>query len=732
MGDKYTVYNSDGERERDRYDVKPDEGFYYAQDKIDGELTLYRVVGDHHIAIETWPSSYDVDYRVTGDGEAYASEGNGSQTIMVDPDDRQESEDIGLADLDELWGEYGYMDGLRPEGDVLEWVRLPIPRGASPDLAGLIVDTKDTMQEGFDSIGVGNPEAAPDFTSVLEDIGTAQGWTDIRNISSTTGEHETLTVRLDSRQELFDDKNNSVEIDVDDLTPRQVEILENLRRIKNDLAGTLEEKMDLLEYYAETEGYSISEDDDGNMVRNHSPAAASKTYTDVLYELVEDEGGSPRFELHPDIEQAIYVSAIITASEDFDSEYTKAEAEFQGIAGRIDDDNEDDTNNDDTNNDDTNNDDTNNDDTNNDDTNYDDTNYDDTNYDDTNNDGTNNDDPFEGEGVDGVEGLFDDVIGDTADDGVDGAGAEDGAEGADDSAEGAASRDQMFEDALGAWRSEYLGGQDGENSDNGDNGGNAVVPAANNNNGGGSTDPLGGLGSIIPSLLQSGMMGNSPNMGNSVPRLERDPRDDPRRFESPAVPEVVNTVPAGQQLPSVTAPGDVGVPPPVVTPAGGMVDVKLPDGSELKTSSVVAQAVNAELHNPNGSDPRAAYEGTAGQASSSSPWTQVSTPQTGDVVQWTDRSALVVNTDAGGLQMIVNGQVVPLDPHNPPEDGRGGFGDFVGFFHPSGIDSTSAVAATGVPGAPAAGAQVPNPPVVTAPSDTAPPVPEVPTPETQR
>ncbi|WP_327101051.1 hypothetical protein OIE68_21035 [Nocardia vinacea] len=164
---------------------------------------------------------------------------------------------------------------------------------------------------------------------------------------------------------------------------------------------------------------------------------------------------------------------------------------------------------------------------------------------------------------------------------------------------------------------------------------------------------------------------------------------------------------------AVTA--DLTTPPPVY-PGNTMVDMKLPDGSTQKVPSVVAQAVNKELNNPNGSDARAAYEGTPGQASASNPWTAVNSAnvRTGDVVQWVDRSGLVVVTDAG-LQVIANGQLVALDPHIPPDSGHGGYGEFRGFFHPGGAD-LSGTTETLVSGTPS----VPAPPAVPSTSPAAP------------
>ncbi|MET8872157.1 hypothetical protein [Nocardia sp. NPDC004604] len=154
--------------------------------------------------------------------------------------------------------------------------------------------------------------------------------------------------------------------------------------------------------------------------------------------------------------------------------------------------------------------------------------------------------------------------------------------------------------------------------------------------------------------------------------------------------------------------------PPTVTGTKSMVDMKIPGVSRSQqVSSVVADAVNKELNNPNGCDARAAYAGTPGQSAPDTPWTQVSDPHllhTGDVVEWANRSAIVVVTDSG-LQIIVNGHLAPFDPNNPANGGTGAYGDFR-YFHPTGTDlTTNTQQAQSAPPTPP-----PNPPAVTPPS----------------
>ncbi|MFB8281071.1 hypothetical protein [Nocardia colli] len=181
--------------------------------------------------------------------------------------------------------------------------------------------------------------------------------------------------------------------------------------------------------------------------------------------------------------------------------------------------------------------------------------------------------------------------------------------------------------------------------------------------------------------------------------------------------------PAGTPPPQAPAPpaaAPPSAPPPVTsqpavppaaappgTPAAPARNVDLPlDGHTYRVSSVVAEAVHNAMNNPNGSDGVAAYNGAAGDPDS---WSQVTEAnvKTGDVAQWGDnRTALVVANETG-LHMIVNGQLVPLDPNNPPDDGHGAYGEFRFFLHPTGVGGAD----PGVPG-PAVPA-LPPPPAVT-------------------
>ncbi|TLF55289.1 hypothetical protein [Nocardia cyriacigeorgica] len=246
--------------------------------------------------------------------------------------------------------------------------------------------------------------------------------------------------------------------------------------------------------------------------------------------------------------------------------------------------------------------------------------------------------------------------------------------------------------------------------------------------GGGGMNPM---MAMMPMMILPQLMA-AMNKSREDREREREREEDERREEEREKEEATVAAAAAPQPPGAPAPGadmpagataaaDATPPPP--PPVGGpktMVDMKLPDGSTQKVSSVVAQAVQKEMSNPMGSDARAAYAGTPGQSAPGSPWVSVesSNLRTGDVVQWTNRTGLLLVTDAG-VQVLVNGQAVPLDPNNPPDGGNGDYGTFQGYFHPTGadLDDPGQLAAAGA-----------APPAVTSGPTSPPPPPAVPKP----
>lgn len=705
---QYAVYNNDRSR-NDNTTERPIEGFYYAQDDPDGPLTLYQVVGDHHVPVETFPSSEEaLDYRVTWDGTAFTAEGQdiGNDEVSYQIEGGEEAGDAlnrseaeSLADVD-LWDGFEDNPLLSPEpGDDDGSVILPVPRGATQSLTELIAYTQGFMQDKFDAIGLGDPDSAPDLSIVIEDIENL-GWTEIieNEESETSAGHGEFSQRMARLQEAFDMDNHAVKIDIDNLTSTGREVYDELTAIKKTLIDDL--GVDLIDYFENHDGLVIEVDDDGNIVTHSQDEANVETKTRFV---MTGDGNKREWELHPDAEQHYYTNKIVAALDKFEAEFQRGQDEFRSIANDIDN-----TGND-----------------------TGDEGGNGNNDEEGGNDGTNGtdagntdglSDPFDGSGLGNPEDLFGDLIGDT-----DGEGGTDGEPGADEEgAGGSGLTAEMLEGIIRDLEAQESGGTDADGSGDEGNDSNGTGDA-----GGGSGDSsapaptpipaqtpssMGGMESMIPAALMSSLAGNNLTGNNRNPSQDpraRDPRDTDLDA-SPYAPHPEAVPIPGSEMPApVTAPESLGTPPQTVAPRGGMVDIKLPDGSSQRASSVVAEAVNRELHNPNGSDGRAAYAGTPAQASSGSPWTQVdsATVRTGDVVQWENRSALVVATDEG-LKVIVNGQVLPLDPHNPPDDGNGAYGDFIGFFHPTGIDQATTTNSN-TPGEaepPAVTAANPNPP----------------------
>ncbi|PSR67270.1 hypothetical protein C8258_16790 [Nocardia sp. MDA0666] len=134
---------------------------------------------------------------------------------------------------------------------------------------------------------------------------------------------------------------------------------------------------------------------------------------------------------------------------------------------------------------------------------------------------------------------------------------------------------------------------------------------------------------------------------------------------------------------AVSATPASGTPPHI---GNSMVDMKLPDGSTpQKVPAVVADAVNRAFNNPNGSDAAAAYGSAYAQATPVDP----SNLHTGDVVQWADRSAVIVREGTDNYYIITDGQMRHVDLKDLPNYDNGAFGKFGGFFRPAGAGDPS-------------------------------------------
>jgi hypothetical protein len=221
-------------------------------------------------------------------------------------------------------------------------------------------------------------------------------------------------------------------------------------------------------------------------------------------------------------------------------------------------------------------------------------------------------------------------------------------------------------------------------------------------------------------------LGGMMNQGNRMPYADdrgyddRDSRDDKQRErnrQASAAP--ANATPAVQTSspPGVTAPAYAGTPPPIAAP-GTTPSVQIGD-TRVNASPPVAEALQKQTQNV-ALDAISAYKGTAGEITAEHPPAVVNGPgdlKTGDILQWEKHSALVVKNE-NGLFVLDGGQLVPLDPNNPPLKEK--YGNFAGFIHPTGLDGAAGSDNAGAP---------PPPPTVAAPQQPSGPPPVSPQPQ---
>lgn len=603
-------------------------------------------------------------------------------------------------------------------------VNLWIPRGASPKLVEIIEDTQFAMQAGLNSLGSGDPKSWLGFSPALggSDVETPTGWSNIGT------NHETFKQELDSRATDYTEKHKGVEITTHESEVVGKELFKQLVGFKDTLNDHYL-KLDLgTETYSKQEGDKIVSkadvdkfDWEGREYQNIEKDADGKR---VFYRKdIEGDGDGMTaekgyqegfFYLTPAAEFHFYAKHIDSTTEDWDRKYNAAIEDYQRKAHDVDTDKDGDKDKDGQG-----------------------------KYDEgykagladgrKENPGPTTPGPTTpgpttpgpttpgattpgaktpgaGETQD-FSKTFDDLLG--KEDPADGTGNETGKDGKDgkDGKGGSA-----LEQVLQPIRDAITGsGATGATA--------AGAPAGD-----------GGMGVMMPMMMMgmmSQMMQQAMQQQKQDEAAERDREEREREDEEPQSAPAPNAGPA-PAAPAAPPPGTTAPPvqtdappaPPAPDTPKSMVDMKLPDGSSQRVSSVVSEAINRELNNPNGSDARAAYQGTPGEATAGSPWVSVesSAVATGDIAQWENRSALVVLTDSG-LQAIVNGQMVPLDPHNPPDGGQGGYGEFRGFFHPSGADisGTNETAVGATPPEPPAIATAAPPAAAAAPPAVPPP-----------
>ena len=238
---------------------------------------------------------------------------------------------------------------------------------------------------------------------------------------------------------------------------------------------------------------------------------------------------------------------------------------------------------------------------------------------------------------------------------------------------------------------------------------------------------------LIPEMISSklgqsfGSGGNSQNFGPTA-------NQPPVQYAQPATytrPPAAASSAAAAAAPATTAPGASAAATPAAAGSGNRLVSASLDGENQQLPSVIADAVNKELNNPDGSNAVEAYSGTLGESSTAQPWQELDPKDpnswhTGDVMEWHDRSALVVHDDKG-LYLIIDGNLHALtikdgivqEEQDPPHDDFGAYGDFKGVFRPTGA------ALNALPSTPPVDTAGGSPPVVTStqpPPKTTPPL----------
>lgn len=629
-----------------------------------------------------------------------------------------ESRDAYLAQLEKNFS--GGRAVAVSEDDAMATISLWVPKGATPLLEKLITDTSHAMQDSINTLGTGDPNSWMGFSKQLESENiSAEGWSNI------VKNHEDISAALDKRATDYEDKNKDVDLrkyETDDLRDGLVKKLDGIHNKLNDehLKIDLEKLFGAFvvdeKYFENNDIDDFSKMDGVPSGRNYIRGSAIKVTGDgenggaegveyentgqsgiLFWRNVENDSAEKEqgykdntFYLTPDAEWNFYMRHVENATNEWSEKYDAASEEFQRVSEKVDDDKDD-----------------------KDDKDGDDRKTYDQGYKDGVEAGRKENSPTTPttptpdtpttpgdqtqDQTQDFSKTFDDLLDkENPDDATGGKDGEDGKDGKDDKKGSAL--DQVLQPIRDAITGAGAGGTGG------------ATGAA----GGGD----GGMGIMMPMMIMSMMsqmmqqiMQQKQDEDSERDREERD--EEPQSAPAPS-PGPAPTAPAAQQPAATAPPAQTDAPPAPTGPETpkSMVDMKLPDGTSQRVSSVVSEAINRELNNPNGSDARAAYQGTPGEASAGSPWVSVesSAVGTGDIAQWENRSGLVVVTDSG-LQTIVNGQLVPLDPHNPPDGGQGGYGEFRGFFHPTGADISD-------PNAAAVGATPPEPPAV---NPTAPP-----------
>ncbi|WP_459545108.1 two-component system regulatory protein YycI [Nocardia sp. X0981] len=557
------------------------------------------------------------------------------------------------------FGDYGYE--RRDEKEHLHWVDLYQPKGASPTLIALIEDTEFSMQWGLDTLGARNPEAAPDFTNLLDgdQITDPEGW------AKLIKEHDEVKKQLSDRQEEESSELTGVKVNTEDSAVLNSETFKKLVRIKDDLNKELSKDI--------TGGLENFRRAGDKFVYDSGPS--DKTYT--FYEKNSESG---EFILDPTAEQIFYVAAIDKAAEDWEKEYADAIEKFQKKANDIDKPgNGNDGNGNDGNG--------NNGNGNNGNGNNGNGNNGNGGGDAQFNGGNNNDDkpqdtdkPADADkALDDMDKELSDILGGPTGTGT--PGDETDPTGGTENEDPSGIKDQLMD---------YVKGDTG----NGATATQAQQPQLPQQQAtGGGFDPTSALAMPLMASALAGQAGNA--FGGNEKEKKKDDRDEDDRRDgdrqapgpgqqSPGTAVTPDSGAAPQNV--VTASTDAG-PPPIVNTPGMNTDHKLPgEEKTIKMPQTVSDALTRQQSNP-AINATTAYAETSAAQDADSPWREidVSELRVGDVIKWENHSAVLFQKD-GGWHYVIGDQVTPLDTQNLDS---AQFGKFERFLHPTGLDSAT-------------------------------------------
>lgn len=601
------------------------------------------------------------------------------------PENVVKSKDQKAADAEKPKFADGHGWELPDEKDHLYRVDLYQPKGASASLISLIEDTEFTMQWGFDTLGARDPKAAPEFTNVLEgqQVTSADGWSQVRN------QHSNLKGQLDKRQTEYTEAHKGVKVDTNDSAILNSDTFKKLKRITEDLNEKLQFE------------FPNSKVVDGKIKYSYKDVDNSSTEI-VAYEKNNESGN---YYLTAAAEQLYYVKHIDAAAESWDKEYENATKEFQKKAENVDNKNAGDHSNNNANNNNNNNNGNNNNSAN-------------------NNNGTGYNTPpastqdpsTQPSGTatnDDWGSTYEDLLGGPTD--TDGS-LTDPTAGAQPISNTGTGDTSSATDPLAAIRSALQGGTGsatgtGPGTSTGTNSGNVASTGNSGDNGMAKAMQDMAMMSAMSGMMNQGRQPEDDRLERAYAERERErekreERERNRNAQTTTAQQAVQqTGPAG-----VTPPTYAGTPPPITAP-GTTPAVQIGD-TTVNASPPVAEALQKQTQNV-ALDAISAYKGTAGEITAEHPPAVVNGPgelKTGDILQWEKHSALVVKNE-NGLFVLDNGQLVPLDPNNPPLKEK--YGNFAGFIHPTGLD-TAAGSAPGI-------AAPPPPAVAAAPQPAAPP-----------